>query len=202
MTQATSSKDMANTSLVTSFKASLLPVIEKERELWLDMVGLMNEGELSVRGGKATIEAVNAETGALPTIAVSSVQYFQSASVVLVKVAGANEAPLKALLNVTIQGTRKLGKKRFAELVDVATSFGKLAKVVSEAPDKEKTRSPKVEGVEALIVALLEALEAEDFGGIIENVEGAEALAKQLGACVKHSKQVKTPNHPSISKAS
>ena len=203
MTQATSSKDMANTSLVGSFKASLLPVIEKERELWLDMVGLMNEGELSVRGGKATIEVVNAETGALPTIAVSSVQYFQSASSVFVKVPGANEAPLKALLNVTIQGTRKLGKKRFAELVDVATSFGKLAKVVSDAPDKEKAgRSPKVEGVEALIVALLEALEAEDFGGIIENIDGAEALAKQLGACVKHSKQVKTPTHPSIAKAS
>jgi hypothetical protein len=203
MAKATTTKDMANTALVGSFKASLLPVLEKEKALWVEMVGLMNEGELSVRGGKATIEAVNAETGALPTIAVSSVQYFQSASSVYVKVEGAAAAPLKALLNVTIQGTRKLGKKRFAELVEVSTSFGKLAKVVADAPDKEKgERSKKVEGVEALIESLLEALEAEDFSGIIENIEGAEALAKQLSACVKHSKQVATPAHPSMAKAS
>jgi hypothetical protein len=197
----TETKHIANTSLVSSFKASLLPVLEKEKALWVEMVGLMNEGELSVRGGKATIEAVNAETGALPTIAVSSVQYFQSASVVYVKVQGAASAPLKALLNVTIQGTRKLGKKRFAELVEASTSFGKLSKTVADAPDKENAPRSK-KGVEGLIESLLEALEAEDFSGIIENVEGAEALVKQLSACVKHSKQVATPAHPSMANAS
>jgi hypothetical protein len=197
----TETKHIANTSLVSSFKASLLPVLEKEKALWVEMVGLMNEGELSVRGGKATIEAVNAETGALPTIAVSSVQYFQSASVVYVKVQGAASAPLKALLNVTIQGTRKLGKKRFAELVEASTSFGKLSKTVADAPDKENAPRSK-KGVEGLIESLLEALEAEDFSGIIENVEGAEALVKQLSACVKHSKQVATPAHPAMANAS
>ena len=194
----TLSKDMANTSLVGSFKASLLPVLEKEKGLWLEMVGLMNEGELSVRGGKATIEAVNKETGALPTIAVSSVQYFQKASSVFVGVEGANQVPLKDLLNTTIQGVRKLGSKRFVELVEVATSFGKLAKIVADAPEKEKNSKPKVEGVEALIVALLEALEGEEFEGVLVNIEGAEALAKQLGACVKHSKQVRSENHPAL----
>ena len=124
MAKEISSKDMANTSLVGSFKASLLPVLEKEKALWVEMVGLMNEGELSVRGGKATIEAVNKETGALPTIAVSSVQYFQKASSVFVGVEGANQVPLKELLNTTVQGVRKLGSKRFVELVEVATSFG------------------------------------------------------------------------------
>ena len=199
----TLSKDMANTSLVGSFKASLLPVLEKEKGLWIQMVGLMNEGELSVRGGKATIEAVNKESGALPTIAVSSVQYFQKASSVFVGVEGANQVPLKDLLNTTIQGVRKLGSKRFVELVEVATSFGKLAKIVADAPEKEKNSKPKVEGVEALIVALLEALEGEEFEGVLVNIEGAEALAKQLGACVKHSKQVRSENHPAlINKAS
>lgn len=203
MAKEISSKDMANTSLVGSFKASLLPVLEKEKALWVEMVGLMNEGELSVRGGKATIEAVNKESGALPTIAVSSVQYFQKASSVFVGVEGANQAPLKDLLNTTIQGVRKLGSKRFAELVEVATSFGKLAKIVSDAPEKAKNSKPKVEGVEALIVALLEALEGEEFEGVLVNIEGAEALAKQLNACVKHSKQVRSENHPAlISKAS
>ena len=203
MAKEISSKDMANTSLVGSFKASLLPVLEKEKALWVEMVGLMNEGELSVRGGKATIEAVNKESGALPTIAVSSVQYFQKASSVFVGVEGANQAPLKDLLNTTIQGVRKLGSKRFAELVEVATSFGKLAKIVADAPEKAKNSKPKVEGVEALIVALLEALEGEEFEGVLVNIEGAEALAKQLSACVKHSKQVRSENHPAlISKAS
>ena len=194
----TLSKDMANTSLVGSFKASLLPVLEKEKALWLEMVGLINEGELSVRGGKATIEAVNKESGALPTIAVSSVQYFQKASSVFVGVEGANQAPLKDLLNTTVQGVRKLGSKRFVELVEVATSFGKLAKIVADAPEKPKNSKPKVEGVEALIVALLEALEGEEFEGVLVNIEGAEALAKQLGACVKHSKQVRSENHPAL----
>lgn len=202
MAKEITSKDMANTSLVSSFKASLLPVLEKEKALWIEMVGLMNEGQLSVRGGKATIEAVNKESGALPTIAVSSVQYFQKASAVFVGVEGANQAPLKDLLNTTIQGVRKLGSKRFVELVEVATSFGKLAKIVSDAPEKAKNSKPKVEGVEALIVALLEALEGDDFEGVLVNIEGAEALAKQLTACVKHSKMVRTENHPSLVKAS
>ena len=194
----TLSKDMANTSLVGSFKASLLPVLEKEKALWIQMVGLINEGELSVRGGKATIEAVNKETGALPTIAVSSVQYFQKASAVFVGVEGANQVPLKELLNTTVQGVRKLGSKRFVDLVAVVTSFGKLAKVVADAPEKAKNSKPKVKGVEALIVALLEALEADEFEGVLVNIEGAEALAKQLGACVKHSKQVRSENHPAL----
>lgn len=203
MAKEISSKDMANTSLVGSFKASLLPVLEKEKALWVQMVGLINEGDLSVRGGKATIEAVNKETGALPTIAVSSVQYFQKASSVFVGVEGANQVPLKELLNTTVQGVRKLGSKRFVELVEIVTSFGKLAKIVADAPEKEKNLKPKVEGVEALIVALLEALEGEQFGGVLVNIEGAEALAKQLIGCVKHSKQVRSESHPAlISKAS
>jgi hypothetical protein len=198
MTKEISSKDMANTSLVGSFKASILPVLEKEKALWIQMVGLINEGELSVRGGKATIEAVNKETGALPTIAVSSVQYFQKASAVFVGVEGANQVPLKELLNTTVQGVRKLGSKRFVELVAVVTSFGKLAKVVADAPEKAKNSKPKVKGVEALIVALLEALEADEFEGVLVNIEGAEALVKQLSACVKHSKQVRSENHPAL----
>lgn len=198
MAKETSSKDMANTTLVGSFKASLLPVLEKEKALWIQMVGLMNEGELSVRGAKATIEAVNKETGSLPTIAVSSVQYFQKASAVFVGVEGANQVPLMALLNTTIQGVRKLGSKRFVELTEAVSSFSKMEKIVKEAPDKPKNSKPKIEGVEALIVALNEALEGDDFSGVLINIEGAEALAKQLTACVKHSKQVRSENHPAV----
>jgi len=203
MSKETTSKDMANTSLVGSFKASLLPVLEKEKALWIQMVGLMNEGELSVRGAKATIEAVNKETGSLPTIAVSSVQYFQKASAVFVGVEGANQVPLMALLNTTIQGVRKLGSKRFVELTEAASSFSKMEKIVKDAPDKPSNSKPKIQGVEALIVALNEALEGDDFSGVLVDIEGAEALAKQLSACVKHSKQVRSENHPALtSKAS
>jgi hypothetical protein len=203
MSKETTSKDMANTSLVGSFKASLLPVLEKEKALWIQMVGLMNEGELSVRGAKATIEAVNKETGSLPTIAVSSVQYFQKASAVFVGVEGANQVPLMALLNTTIQGVRKLGSKRFVELTEAASSFSKMEKIVKDAPDKPSNSKPKIQGVEALIVALNEALDGDDFSGVLVDIEGAEALAKQLSACVKHSKQVRSENHPALtSKAS
>lgn len=192
--QAVQSKDMANTSLVSDFKASLLPVLEAEKALWQVMVSLMVKGELSVRGGKSTIEAVNAESGSLPTIAVSQVQYFLSAGQVFELVKGAQDVPLSSLLNVTIQGTRKLGAKRFAELVEVSSSFKALASTVEKAPAKEKAeRAPKVEGVDALIDALLEALSADDFEGILRNPENADAVAKQLIACSKHTKQV---NHP------
>lgn len=191
---AVQSKDMANTSLVSDFKASLLPVLEKEKALWVLMLRMMQDEALSVRGGKATIEAVNAESGSLPTIAVSAVQYFISAGTIYDTVQGSGEVPLSALLNVTIQGTRKLGAKRFKELVEVTSNFKALAKAVEKAPAKEKAeRAPKVEGVDALIDALLEALSADDFEGILRNPENADAVAKQLLACSKHSKQV---NHP------
>jgi hypothetical protein len=192
-TTAVQSKDMANTGLVSDFKASLLPVLQKEKQLWQVMVSLMVQGDLSVRGGKATIEAVNAESGSLPTIATSAVQYFISAGVVFEKVKGANEVPLSNLLNVTIQGTRKLGVKRFAELVEVSSSFKALSATVEKAPAKEKAKGAKVEGVDALIEALAKALEGDDFEGILSNPELAEAVAKQLIASAKHSKQV---NHP------
>ncbi len=191
--KAVQSKDMANTGLVSDFKASLLPVLAKEKHLWQVMVSLMVEGDLSVRGGKATIEAVNAESGALPTIAVSAVQYFISAGKVFDTVKGAQDVPLSSLLNATIQGTRKLGAKRFAELTEVSSSFKALASAVDKAPAKEKVKKAKAEGVDALIEALGVALEAEDFEGIISNPELAEAVAKQLLGCAKHSKSV---NHP------
>jgi hypothetical protein len=191
---AVQSKDMANTSLVSDFKASLLPVLEKEKALWVLMLRMMQDEALSVRGGKATIEAVNAESGSLPTIAVSAVQYFISAGTIYDTVQGSGEVPLSALLNVTIQGTRKLGSKRFKELVGVTSNFKALAKAVDNAPAKEKAeRAPKIEGVDALIDALLEALSADDFEGILRNPENADAVAKQLLACSKHSKAV---NHP------
>lgn len=192
-TTAVQSKDMANTGLVSDFKASLLPVLQKEKQLWQVMVSLMVNGDLSVRGGKATIEAVNAESGSLPTIATSAVQYFISAGVVFEKVKGAKDVPLSTLLNVTIQGTRKMGVKRFAELVEVSTSFKALEGVVEKAPAKEKATGEKVKGVDALIEALSKAMEADDFEGILVNPELAEAVAKQLQASAKHSKSV---NHP------
>ena len=193
---AVSSKDMAHTSLVQDFKTSLLPVIEKEKALWLEMVGYMVAETLSVRGCKATIEAVNAEAGALPTIAVSSAQYFLSAGVVHSMVKGADSVSLSDLLNTTIQGTRKLGKKRFAELVEVASSFKALSSTVEQAPAKEKAeKAEKVEGIDGHMLALLGLLEAEDFDGIIKNIELAEKVLTRLGAQVKLSKQA---NHPSV----
>jgi len=188
-TQALSSKDMANTSLVENFKASLLPVLETEKALWLDMVLLMEDEGLSVRGAKATIEAVNAESGSLPTIATSQAQYFLSAGYVHQVLSGASEVSLKALLNTTIQGTRKLGKKGFDSAVSEASTFSALAKKVDKAPAKAKAEpKAKIEGVDGLLVALAEALESEDFLGLVANPDLALAVAKQLTACAQLSK--------------
>ena len=185
-TTATTSKDMANTSLVNNFKASLLPVLETEKALWLEMVLLMEQEDMSVRGAKATIEAVNAESGSLPTIATSQAQYFLAAGYIAQVLQGASEVTLKALLNTTIQGTRKMGKKAFAEAVSEASTFSALAKKVDKIPAKEKAPSaPKIEGVEGFLIALAEAMDSDDFDGIIENKELALAVAKQLNACAR-----------------
>jgi len=184
-TTALTSKDMANTSLVNNFKASLLPVLETEKALWLDMYQLMLQGDLSVRGCKATIDAVNAESGSLPTIKTSQSQYILKAGYIHSVMTGASEVSLSDLLNTTIQGTRKMGVKRFDEAVAEASTFSALAKKVDKVPAKETTRAPKIAGVEGFLIALSEAMADDDFDGIIEDKDLALAVAKQLTACAR-----------------
>ena len=196
MSEVINSKDLPNTAIIAEFKASLKPVLEKDKELWLRMLGFLRDDSLSVRGTQATIEVVNAESGSLPTIAITTVQYFLDAGVVYDSVSGAVNAPLKQLLNVTIQGRRKTNKKRFAELVKEAKDFTALSKTVEKLADKVTAKSePKITGVDNILKALFEAMGAEDFSGILRDPDMADAVSKQLTACAKLTR---TPAHPAV----
>jgi hypothetical protein len=142
----------ANISLVEAFKDSLLPALAKEYEITLKMMRLMFRGVLSVRGAKATMKRVNAEAGALPTIVESQAQYFLSAFDIHETIEGAKDVTLSALINVTIQGTRKAGKEAFADIVADSANFSELSKVVEALPAKVKNQSVAVKG-EALVTA-------------------------------------------------
>lgn len=184
-TTPATSADMANTSLVKSFKDSLLPVIETERVLWFEMALLRENGDMSIRGQKATIEAVNNESGQLPTIKVSQCQYVPKALEVS-RISGGETASLKDIINTTIQGMRKFGANGFNDALAEASTFSALAKRVDKAPAKIKApKAPTPKGVEGLLIALAEAMASEDFDGILENPTLALAVAKQLNACAR-----------------
>ena len=165
-----------------------------EIEIYEGFIASRASGALSVRGVKATIEAINV-VGALPSIAVTSVQYFEATEAVR-QLDGGKEQPLVKVIGVATQGTRKLGKADFMAKVAEGGSYSKLAKHVANLPAKEKAqRAEKVEGIEGHMLALLKLLEAEDFDGIIKNIELGEKVLTRLGAQVKLSKQA---SHPSV----
>lgn len=113
-----------------------------EIEIYENLISALTLGTLSVRGAKATISAINEQAGALPSIAVTSCQYLKVSNLVR-NLEGGKVEPLKDIINVTIQGTRKLGAKEFEEKVEKASSFSALAKVVENAPKKENAKGAK-----------------------------------------------------------
>lgn len=194
MTVATSSKDLVNTSLLAGFQSAVLGGLEIELEFFDKMVALMPDS-LSVNGAKATILEVE-KTGHLPTLVSSASQDFVRCGVVRA-LKGGKEVALTDSLNVAIQGRKRLGSKAFNEILGAETAtYANVKKAVYNTPAKENApRAPKVEGVDALIQALYEAFQDENFNGIISDPVTADKVVKQLGACSTHSKQV---NHPSV----
>lgn len=142
-------KDSASQYIVSLGVDLISKELGTEVEIYESLLKGLNLGSLSVRGAKATIEAIN-EVGALPSIAVTSCQYLLASELVRGLEGGADQ-PLKKIINVTIQGTRKLGKKGFSELVEASQSFADLAETVEETPAKEKATSAKAEGIDALL---------------------------------------------------
>ena len=142
-------KDSANQTIVALGVDLISNELGSEIAIYEGLVDSLNSGALSVRGAKATIEAIN-EVGSLPSIAVTSCQYLLASEKARMLLGGSAQ-PLKSLINVTIQGTRKLGKKGFADLIESAQSFADLAETVEETPAKEKAPSAKAEGIDALL---------------------------------------------------
>jgi len=195
MTTATSSKDLVNTSLLAGFSSVVEGELEKELYFFDEMISLMPDS-LSVNGAKATIAKVEESIGRLPSLVSSASQDFVRCGVVRA-LKGGKESTLTDSLNVAIQGRKRLGSKAFNEILgaDNAT-FASVKKAVYNTPAKENApRAPKVEGVDALIQALYEAFQDENFNGIISDPVTADKVVKQLGACSTHSKRV---NHPTV----
>lgn len=193
MTTATSSKDLVNTSLLVGFSSVVEGGLETELYFFNEMVSMMPE-TLSVNGAKATIAQVEADKGRLPSLVSSASQDFVRTGVVRA-LKGGQDATLTESLNVAIQGRKRLNSKAFNALLSAeGATYASVKKAVYAVPAKENApRATAPKGVDGLIVALSEALEAEDFEGLIANPELADAVAKQLIACSKHTKAI---NHP------
>ena len=193
MTTATSSKDLVNTSLLVGFSSAVKAGLEVELEFFDKMISLMPE-TLSVNGAKATIFQVETDTGRLPSLVSSAAQDFVRTGIVRA-LKGGSDVTLTESLNVAIQGRKRLNSKAFNEILSAeGATFASVKKQVYAVPAKENApRATAPKGVDALIEALLEALSADDFEGILRNPESADAVAKQLMACSKHTKAM---NHP------
>lgn len=132
----------ANATLVALGVDLIKNELGTEIAIYEQLVSDMNLGNISVRGAKATISAINAEAGALPSIAVTSCQYLMVSNVVR-NLEGGKAEPIKDVINLTIQGTRKLGADDFAGAIKKASNYSALAKVVEKAPKKENAKGAK-----------------------------------------------------------
>lgn len=191
--KAVSSADVVNTDL----KGQLEAVINLEAELgaWEKMVSMLNAGTISVRGGKATLEAAN-EKGELPTLRVSQVQYFQATAKVR-SLKGASDKSLKETINVTIQAKRAFGKEFEANL-DKASTYAEFKKSVPSQGEKPKAGRKASQGAEldtadkVLKFALNAWKELETHE--IEDMATATKFAEMLAGSITYNKR---KNHPS-----
>jgi hypothetical protein len=169
--------------------------LSTEIKIWEDMVQQHLAGVISVRGMKATIEAVNETAGALPSIAPTGAQYFAD-TVKVRALAGGAEVSLKASINVTTQGVRKFGKAEFASKISEAKDFATLAKIVDKQPAKPKAESTSTD--KALFTDLDGALEvvakfineADEDLLLIKKVDDAERLIGTLQFFIRNAKAV------------
>jgi hypothetical protein len=151
-------KDIANASLVTLGVNLIKNELGTEVAIFDGLIAGLTTGALSVRGGKATISAIN-EVGELPSIAVTSVQYLLTSNAVR-QLSGGKDQPLKKVIGVATQGTRKLGKADFDSLVGLGGTFSALAKKVENLPAKEKAEAtPKVKDIDGAMAQFIKALE-------------------------------------------
>lgn len=140
--KATEASDEANAKLVALGVDLIQNELGSEIAIYETLISEIGLGRLSVRGAKATISAINAEAGSLPSIAVTSCQYLLTSNVVR-NLEGGKAEPIKDVINLTIQGTRKLGSEGFQTAIKKASSFSALAKVVEKAPKKENAKGAK-----------------------------------------------------------
>ena len=189
-----SSKDAVNDSLVSDFTSILN--LQGELNWYEKAVSMLNAGVISVRGLKATIEQAE-RTGTAPTLRASQVQYFADSAEVR-KLEGGKNAPLKAILNTTIQAKRAY-KKDFSAKLSEAKTFAQFVSAIPSQGERAKAgRKGKVVGdgtlanLDAYISLFMGAKDLEDLS--IQNAEQFEDFCKFVGALIKAHKS----NHPSV----
>ena len=173
-------KDIANASLVDLGVKLIKNELGTEIAIFDGLVAGLTTGSLSVRGGKATIEAIN-EVGELPSIAVTSVQYLIASNSVR-QLSGGKDQALKKVIGVATQGTRKMGKAEFTAKVAEGGSYSALAKFVENLPAKEKAEgTPKVSDIDGAMAQFIKAL--EDLEDITpKDIEIAADFFKKVAA--------------------
>ena len=181
----------ANATLVALGVDLIKNELGSEIAIYEALVSDLNLGKLSVRGAKATISAINAEAGSLPSIAVTSCQYLMTSNVVR-NLEGGKAEPIKDVINLTIQGTRKLGAKDFEGAIAKASNFSALAKVVEKAPKKENAKGAKTvdQAMSQFIKAMenikdIKPVDAEivsDFFNLASGIQNAMRAAHPVNA--------------------
>jgi hypothetical protein len=188
-TKAVSSKDVVNADLKGQFEAVVN--LEAELKAFDKAVSMLNSGAISVRGLKETIKAAN-EKGALPTIAVSTAQYFLNTAKVR-SLKGAENKSLKETLNVTIQAKRGW-KDDFDTALDNAKSYAEFKKAIPEtAPSTRSSSKEAPSTADEVLKSALEAWKELDTHDI-EDMDTATKFAELLAKAITYNKR---KNHPS-----
>jgi hypothetical protein len=178
-----------NDELVRELSASFDVTLEKA--WWAKARKMVEGGAISVRGLKATIKKVEDTFGNAPTLRSSWSQYFEDAFQVE-DLEGGKTQSLKAILNVTIQASRKMGgRDGFAEVIKGVKTFAEFAKKVEKLPKREKTSSdePTLADLKAamatadgvILIALHALRELSGDEATINDTEKAKELVNLLG---------------------
>lgn len=146
--------DEVNPTLEKSFSAVVGKSLDSEREVWLNGCDLLHRNIVTVRGLTATIEKVIADTGNLPTIVPTGVQYWARAFE-LSKLKGGDKKTLKQLFqlaretsayaNATNKKLPKGAEKLSFEKVIEGKTFEAVRKDVPTQGEAKKTRKPSTD---------------------------------------------------------
>lgn len=198
--------DEVNPTLEKSFSAVVGKSLDSEREVWLNGCDLLHRNIVTVRGLSATIEKVIADTGNLPTIVPTGVQYWARAYE-LSKLKGGEKKTLKQLFqlaretsayaNATNKKLPKGAEKLSFEKVIEGKTFEAVRKDVPTQGQAKKTRQPSTAkntkftektDINGLIKALDKAL-AEKRGGKVD-MKALEALAEKINEIMFEAEEV------------
>lgn len=145
--------DEVNPTMLGQFCEVVGSSLDSERQVWLNGWDLMFRNIVSVRGMQATLEKVINEKGNLPTLTVSSVQYWGKAFE-LYQLKGGDKKTLKqlfqlareasAFVNATNKGKDKKEAKTFADLI-TGKSIESVRNEVPTQGEAKKTRKPSTD---------------------------------------------------------